>query len=156
MKICVATDKGGLEDTVSAVFGRCPTYTFVEVEGKEIKDTEIVQNQFAGAAGGAGIQASQFVAGKGANVVIAGNYGPNAFPILNQAGVKVVSAAGINVKDAVMKYLNGDYRIFHRQQDLLTAECPAAEWVAEAVQAEAVASEKVTAAEEAKEIGKDK
>ncbi|ODS38925.1 hypothetical protein BEH94_06315 [Candidatus Altiarchaeales archaeon WOR_SM1_SCG] len=119
MKICVATDKGGLEDTVSAVFGRCPTYTFVEVEGKEIKDTEIVQNQFAGAAGGAGIQASQFVAGKGANVVIAGNYGPNAFPILNQAGVKVVSAAGISVKDAVMKYLNGEL------QDISQATGPA-------------------------------
>ncbi|ODS36668.1 MAG: hypothetical protein A7316_02480 [Candidatus Altiarchaeales archaeon WOR_SM1_86-2] len=108
MKICAATTKGGLEDTVSAVFGRCATFTFVEVEGKEIKDTELVQNQFAGAMGGAGIQASQFVAGKGANVVIAGNYGPNAFPILSQAGVKVVSAQGMSVKDAVMKYLNGE------------------------------------------------
>ena len=39
MKICVATNQGGLDDTVSAVFGRCQTYTFVDVEGKEIKDT---------------------------------------------------------------------------------------------------------------------
>ena len=108
MKICVATTKGGLEDMVSPIFGRCPTYTFVETEGKKIKDAEIVQNESAGAAGGAGIQASQFAAGKGANVVIAGNYGPNAFPILNQAGIKVVSTAGISVKDAVMKYLNGE------------------------------------------------
>ena len=108
MKICVATTKGGLEDMVSPIFGRCPTYTFVEVEGKEIKNTEIVQNDFAQAAGGAGIQASQFVAGKGSNVVIAGSYGPNAFPILNQASIKVVSTTGISVKDAVMKYLNGE------------------------------------------------
>jgi predicted Fe-Mo cluster-binding NifX family protein len=108
MKICVATTKGGLEDNVSPIFGRCPAYTFVEVEGKEIKNTEVVQNQFAGAAGGAGIQASQFVAGSGSNVVIAGSYGPNALPILNQAGIKIVSMQGISVKDAVMKYLNGE------------------------------------------------
>jgi len=108
MRICAATNKGGLEDTVLEIFGRCPTYTFVEVEGKKIKDAEIVQNQFAMAAGGAGIQASQFVAGKGANVVIGGNYGPNALPILNQAGIKVVSAFGMTVKDAVTKYLNGE------------------------------------------------
>jgi len=108
MKICVATDKGGLEDIVSAVFGRCASFTFVEVEGKEIKNTEIVQNQFAGASGGAGIQASQFIANKGANVVIAGSYGPDAFSILSKAGIKVISTLGISVNDAVMKYLNGE------------------------------------------------
>jgi len=108
MKICVATNKGGIEDTVSAVFGRCMSFTFVEVEGKEIKKVEVVNNQFAGAFRGAGVQASQFVINKGANVVIAGSYGPNTFSILRQAGIKVVSVAGINVKDAVMKYLNGE------------------------------------------------
>lgn len=110
VKICIATTQGGLEDQVSPVFGRCPTFTFVETEGKEIKNVEVIQTQFAGAMGGAGIQAAQFVANKGANVVIAGNYGPNAFPILNQAGVDVVSMHGITVKDAVMKYLEGELK----------------------------------------------
>ena len=108
MKICVATTKGGLDDQVSPVFGRCQTFTFVEVEGKEIKNTEVVQNQFAGAMGGAGIQAAQLVVNKGVQAVIAGNFGPNAFPILSQGGAKVISIQGITVKDAVMKYLSGE------------------------------------------------
>lgn len=39
MKVCVATDKGGLEDVVSDVFGRCATFTFVEdvLKSAEIK-----------------------------------------------------------------------------------------------------------------------
>ncbi len=107
MKICIATNQGGLEDQVFPVFGRCPTFTFVDMEDKEIKNVEVIPNEFAGAMGGAGIQAAQLVANKGANVVIAGNYGPNAYPILNQAGISVVSAQG-NVKDVIMKHVNGE------------------------------------------------
>jgi len=107
MRICIATNQGGLEDQVSPVFGRCPTFTFVDVEDKEIKNVEVIPNEFAGAMGGAGIQAAQLVANKGANVVIAGNYGPNAYPILNQAGISLFSAQG-NVKEVVMKHVNGE------------------------------------------------
>lgn len=110
MKICVATNQGGLEDQVSPVFGRCPTFTFVDVEGKEIKNVEVTANGSAQAAGGAGIQAAQQVVSKGVNAVIAGNYGPNAHPILNQGGVDVIQMQGITVKDAVMKYIGGELK----------------------------------------------
>ena len=39
------------------------------------------------AAGGAGVQASQFVAAQGVQVVISGAYGPNAFDTLEAAGI---------------------------------------------------------------------
>ncbi len=107
MKICIATTKGGLDDQVSPVFGRCQTFTFVNVEGKEIKDVEVIPNEFAGAMGGAGIQAAQLVVNKGAEVVIAGNFGPNAFPILSQGNAKVISAQG-SVKEVVERYLKGE------------------------------------------------
>jgi len=107
MKIAVATMNGGLEDNVSPMFGRCGNFTFVDVEGKDIKNTTVEQNQFAGAVGGAGIQAAQFIINKGADVVIAGNFGPNAASVFSQSNVKVVSAQG-NVKDVVTKYLNGE------------------------------------------------
>jgi len=90
MKIAIATDKGGLDDSVFPIFGRCTTFTIVEVEGEEIKDTQVVPNQFMDARGGAGIQTSQLLAGRGVDVVIAGNFGPNAFDVLKQAGVKVI------------------------------------------------------------------
>ncbi len=107
MRICVATNKGGLDDQVSTVFGRCQKFTIVDVEDKEIKNVEIEDNKSADAMGGAGIQAAQFIIDKKADAVIAGNYGPNAFPILQQAGVDAIIAQG-NVKEIVIKYVNGE------------------------------------------------
>ncbi len=109
MKIAVTTNKGGLEDDISAVMGRCAKFTIVEVEGQEIKKTEVLDNQLASAMGGVGIQAAQFLANQGVEVVISGNFGPNAFNILNQAGVKMVQAQG-NVKEAVLKYAKGELK----------------------------------------------
>lgn len=109
MKICVATNKGGLEDNVATLFGRCATFTFVDVEGNEIKNTEVVKNLSAIEHRG-GAQRSQVVIEKGTNVAIAGSFGPNAFNVLKSAGIKVVSSPRISVKDAVMKYLNGELK----------------------------------------------
>ncbi len=109
MKIVVATTKGGLDDEVSPFFGRCPVFTMVEAEGNEIKGAEVISNEFSDAAGGAGIQASQFIAEKKAEAVMAGNFGPNAARILSSAGIKMVQAQG-SVKDAVTKYLSGELK----------------------------------------------
>lgn len=105
-KVAVATQQGGLDDQVSPAFGRCQTYTFVEVEDGEVKGAEVVQNQFANAAGGAGIQAAGLIASQGAEAVISGNVGPNVASVLNQSGVKMVQASGMSVKEAVQDYLN--------------------------------------------------
>lgn len=106
-KVVVATQKGGLDDQVSPVFGRCQTYTIVEIEGDEVKGAEVVQNQYANAMSGAGIQAAGFVANQGADAVISGNFGPNVASVLNQSGVDMIQSSGGSVKEAVQKYLNG-------------------------------------------------
>lgn len=106
MKIAVATTNGGLDDTVSPVFGRCPTYTFVNWENDTIVDACIEGNPGATATGGAGIQAAQFVAGKNVQAAIAGNFGPKAAAVLNAAHVAMVSAQG-TVKDIVSEYQTG-------------------------------------------------
>ena len=109
MKILVPTQgKGGLEDLVSPVFGRAPTFTIVEVENEEIKKTEVFENPAASAFRGAGIQAAQFAAEKGVNVILTGNIGPNASMVLQQSGIEVVFGyAGLKVRDAVESYLKG-------------------------------------------------
>ncbi len=109
MKIIVATNRGGLEDDVSPVFGRCQTFTIIEAEGSEIKNVEVVPNQFANAVHGAGIQAGQWVVNQKAKAVIAGNFGPNVSSILQQAGIEMIVAQG-KVKEVVEKYLRGELR----------------------------------------------
>jgi len=107
MKILIPTQgNGGLDDIVSPVFARAPSFTIVEVEGKEIKKTEVETNTAASGVGGVGIQAAQFAANKGVNVIITGSIGPNASMVLSQAGIQVVTGfQGMKVKDAIENYL---------------------------------------------------
>ena len=109
MRILISTSsKGGLEDLVSPVFARAPTFTLVEIQDKEIKSVEVIPNNYASGFRGVGIQVAQFVANKGVDVVITGNVGPNASMVLNQAGVKIVTGfLNVKVKDAIQSYLGG-------------------------------------------------
>jgi predicted Fe-Mo cluster-binding NifX family protein len=110
-KIAVATQNGGLDDQVSSIFGRCPTFTMVEAEDEEIKDSEVIQNEHADDAderSGAGIQAASLVANEGVDAVIAGNFGPNVASVLNQSGVEMVAVSNLSVREAVNKYLSGE------------------------------------------------
>jgi len=88
MKIAVSATAGSLDAIVDPRFGRCAYFVIVEVEKNEIKNAEAVQNPAATAIGGAGIQAAQLIASKGAKVLISGNIGPNAFSVLSGTGIK--------------------------------------------------------------------
>jgi len=110
MIIAAATGTGGLDDQVSSVFGRCQTYTFVEVEENTIKSATVEPNAAAAASGGAGIQAAQLIVNRGAKAVLAGDFGPNASGVLASAGVEMVSVRGMTVREAVEKYLSGELK----------------------------------------------
>jgi len=107
MKIAVSATEGSLDANVDPRFGRCAYFIIVEIEGNEIKNHEVVSNQATEATRGAGIQAAQTIANKGAEIVITGNIGPNAFNVLNQTGIKIVTGVSGKVKEAVKKYLKG-------------------------------------------------
>lgn len=113
MKILISTSKGGLDDLVCPVFGRCASFTLVEVDEKEKKivKTEVVPNPGAMAGGGAGIAAAQAAIDSGAKKVITGNCGPNAMAVLMQAGIDVYSCEG-KVEDSVKKLLEGKLQSF--------------------------------------------
>jgi predicted Fe-Mo cluster-binding NifX family protein len=68
-----------------------------------------LKNEFAGVAGGAGVQTAQLMVNLKVEAVIAGNFGPNALNILNQAGIKMVQAQG-KVSDAALKYARGELK----------------------------------------------
>ncbi len=84
MKIVVSAQGNTLDAPASPVFGRCPTYVFVDTDTMEF---EAVPNPAMNQGGGAGIQAAQFVVEHGAKAVLSGNLGPNAYNVLEAAGV---------------------------------------------------------------------
>jgi predicted Fe-Mo cluster-binding NifX family protein len=98
MKVAVSALQEGIDAEVSPVFGRCPVYVFVDSDTMEF---EAVPNPAMSAAGGAGIQAAQFAVNKGVQAVLTGNVGPNAFNVLQQAGITMYPVSGGTVRQAV-------------------------------------------------------
>jgi len=108
MRICIATSgPGGLRDYVSPVFGRCPTYTVIDMEGSRIKNVTVMQNFASMLGGGAGIQAAQMVVNSGCNVAIAGSFGPNSSQILYMARVDARVCAPVPVEKAIDLFNRG-------------------------------------------------
>lgn len=104
MKICVTATGQGLDAEIDPRFGRCQYFTIVDPDTMEF---ESVENASIAASGGAGIQAAQFVANKGVEVVLTGNAGPNAYNTLQAAGISVITGVSGKVRQAVEDYKNG-------------------------------------------------
>jgi len=107
MKVAISAVSEDLKQPVNLVFGRCPGYVIAEIEGKEVKETKFVQNPGMNTGMGAGIAAAQVVAGQGAQAVISGNVGPNAFMVLQQSGIKVYKVADLSVEQALKQFADG-------------------------------------------------
>jgi len=106
MKICVSATTKTLEAQLDPRFGRCPYFVIVDSETMQF---EAIPNAASAATGGAGIQAAQTIANKGAKVVITGNVGPNAFGALSAAGIDIITGASGTVREAVEKFKRGEF-----------------------------------------------
>jgi predicted Fe-Mo cluster-binding NifX family protein len=104
MKVVVSATGEDLSAQVSPVFGRCPTLIFIDTQTMEF---EAVPNPAIAAAGGAGIQAAQFVVNMGAQAVLTGNVGPNAFNVLQAAGAQIYPVLAGTVQQAIDAYESG-------------------------------------------------
>lgn len=101
---------GGLNEMVSARFGRCASFTFITVENNEIKEVKTMPNPASDAMGGAGIHAAQVVANNKADGLIVGFIGPNAAQSLGVLNIKMYQAPDkqLTVKEAMDLYLKGN------------------------------------------------
>jgi predicted Fe-Mo cluster-binding NifX family protein len=108
MKIVVSSQGASLDAASSTVFGRCPTFVFVDSDTMEF---EAMPNPAMSQGGGAGIQAAQFVINQGAQAVLSGHLGPNAFDVLDAAGVPGYLVPGGTVRQAVEGYTAGELQL---------------------------------------------
>jgi len=104
MKIAVSSSGSTMDAQVDPRFGRCQYFIIYDTDSGS---SEALANEFQGASGGAGTQAAQMVVSKGVKSVLTGNCGPNAFAVLQDAGVQVVTGAAGTVEDAVKNFEQG-------------------------------------------------
>jgi predicted Fe-Mo cluster-binding NifX family protein len=105
VKVAVSSSGATIDSEVDPRFGRCQYFIIVNTE---TMDFEAIDNPNIMAMGGAGIQSAQLVANKGAEVVLTGNCGPNAFQTFAAAGVKVIVGVVGTVRDAVERFKRGE------------------------------------------------
>ena len=104
MKIAITANAANLEADIDPRFGRCQYLLIVDPEKMEF---EALDNSGAMAGGGAGIATAQMIAGTGVDAVLTGNCGPNAYQVLEAAGIKVVTGVSGKVQDAIQNYKSG-------------------------------------------------
>ena len=107
MKIAVSSSGRDLNCQIDPRFGRCQYFIFIDPETMEF---EALDNEGLTASGGAGVQAAQMVAQKGANTLITGNLGPNAASALSASGIKAYLVPGGTVKEVIEGYKTGSLR----------------------------------------------
>ena len=98
MRIAISTDG----DFVSAHFGRCPSFTLVDIEnGKVTKRTEIAN---PGHQPGA---IPQFLHKKGVNCIVAGGMGMRATQFFEEYGIKTIMGVSGKIEEVIEKLQKG-------------------------------------------------
>ena len=108
MKIAVSSMGADMKAQVDPRFGRCRHFIVVDPDTMEF---ESLENSSAASGEGAGVATGQLLADKGIAAVLTGNCGPNAFNVLEAAGIKVITGVSGTAKDAVADYQAGKLQL---------------------------------------------
>ncbi|HDO19669.1 MAG TPA: dinitrogenase iron-molybdenum cofactor biosynthesis protein [Thermoplasmatales archaeon] len=105
MKIVVTSSGRDMDSPVDYRFGRCPYFLIVDTDDMSF---EVIPNEAANEFGGAGIKAAQNIIKLGAEALITGNIGPNAYQVLSSAGIRIFAGPEGTVRDAIESFKNNE------------------------------------------------
>jgi predicted Fe-Mo cluster-binding NifX family protein len=98
MKIAISTDG----EFISAHFGRCPTFTIVDIENNEVVKKETVDNP-----GHHPGFIPQFLHQRGVEYIVAGGMGARATELFNETGIKTIVGISGKIDDTIEKLKKG-------------------------------------------------
>lgn len=101
--IAVTSTGQEMDSPLDQRFGRCSYFAIIDPSGK----MEPAPNGAQSLGNGAGIEAAKQIADLNVGTVITGNVGPNAFRVLEAAGVRVFTGGSGTVREALEKYRQG-------------------------------------------------
>lgn len=98
MKVAISTDG----DYVSEHFGRCPSYTIVDIKDGRVFHKEVIANP--------GHQPGlipQFLHHRGVECIVAGGMGMRAMGFFEEAGIQAILGASGKIDDVIRELHNG-------------------------------------------------
>ena len=108
MKLAITSKGTGLDSEVDPRFGRASYIIVVDSENLEftVLDNTVNKDAFKGA----GIKAATLISKSGADVLLTGYCGPNAFTTLEAAGIKAVNDVQGTIREAVELFNKGSLK----------------------------------------------
>jgi predicted Fe-Mo cluster-binding NifX family protein len=105
VKIVFTTSGNTLDAPMDGRFGRAAGFILYDTDNDTF---EAVDNrQSVNTAQGAGIQATEAIVRHGANCLVTGHCGPNAFRALSAAGVRIYTTSAATVAEALEAFRAG-------------------------------------------------
>lgn len=102
-------DKKGLEGILAYHFGRCPYFTFVELESNSVKNVAVENNPYVDSHEVGAVP--NYIHSKGAEMIVAGGMGPRAQEWFAQLGVKPMVGGYGRIKDIVEQIIKGPVEV---------------------------------------------
>lgn len=106
MRLAITSTGPSLDDALDEHFGRARYILIVDAETGAVETLDNHAN--FNAAQGAGVNAAQSVAGRGAGWVLTGHAGPKAFAALQRAGIQVAAVSGGSCREALERFRRGE------------------------------------------------
>ncbi|HOL21350.1 MAG TPA: NifB/NifX family molybdenum-iron cluster-binding protein [bacterium] len=101
MRFAISTDG----DFVSAHFGRCPSFTIVDIENSTVIKTEVLDNP-----GHHPGYLPEFLHQKGVNCIICGGIGERALSLFRSNGIETVVGITGRITDVIDKLVKGELK----------------------------------------------
>lgn len=101
--IAVTSTGQEMDSPLDPRFGRCSYFAIIDPSG----NMKSAPNGAQSLGNGAGIEAAKQITDLKVGTVITGNVGPNAYRVLEAAGVKVFVGGSGTVREALEKYRQG-------------------------------------------------
>ncbi len=102
MKIAIATENGH----VSAHFGRCASYTLVDIENGEVVERTVIPNP-----GHSPGFLPGYLSEKGVEVIIAGGMGPRARGLFAEKNIQTITGVQGKVDEVIEKYVRQELEV---------------------------------------------
>jgi len=107
MRIAISVETNNeLESVVSHHFGRCPFFAIVDLEGRDFKSVQVIDNPFYN--GHQPGQVPGFISEQKANVMLSGGMGGRAIQFFEQFGIEAATGATGTVRQSLEQYLGGE------------------------------------------------